>query len=459
MSEIIARRADSTRPLLLKGGFVVGLDAPVGIPRSTDILIESGSIKDIGSNIQLADAEVFDVAGKIVMPGFVDSHRHLWEGLIRNMLPDGTLEDYFNSVNNKMGPAYRAEDVYAGTLISALGALNAGVTTVLDWAHIQNSPQHTDASLEALRYAGLRAVFAFGPPGAYDQGHRYPDDIVRLRREHFSSEDQLLTLALAAVSPEHMPDEAVKAQWRKGREANARITVHAGLAGMGAAGQIERFGKEGLLGPDVTLIHCATFSDSEWKIIADTGTTVSLSVPVELQMGHGLPPIQKALNVGLRPSLSVDVETSTPSDFFTQMRAALALQRGMAFERKYAGDTAPSLIGVRDVLAFATLYGAEANGLAGKVGSLAKGKRADIVVLRADAVNVMPINDLAGAVVLGMDTSNVETVIVDGKIVKQDGKMLGVDMRALQELVYSGRDRVFAKSAIPCFGLSAPHSH
>jgi 5-methylthioadenosine/S-adenosylhomocysteine deaminase len=437
------------RPLLIKGGSIISMDPELGDKLSGDLLVRGGVIAEIGDSIDVPECEVIDARGMIVIPGFVDTHRHLWEGIIRNAMPDGTLKDYFEIVNHRFGPAYEAEDVYAGTLVSALGALNAGVTTVLDWAHCQNSPAHTEASITALSKSGIRAVFAFGVPTAKDRGHRYPNDLLRLRKETFSSDDQLLTLALAALSPEHAPDDVVKNSWRVAREASARITVHAAMEGFGQRDQIERFGREGLLGPDVTLVHCATLTPTEWRILADTGTTVSISTPIELLMGHGEPPIQQALDVGLVPSLSVDVETSMPGDFFTQMRATLAQQRGTSFAKLHSGGEAPKLIGVRDVLYFATMGGALANGLAHKIGSLTKGKQADIVLLRP-TIGTIPINDLTGAVVLGMDVSNVDTVLVAGRVMKRDGRLVEVDLDALSERVYQSRDRVFARAGIKC---------
>ena len=325
------------------------------------------------------------------------------------------------------------------------------MTTVLDWAQIQNSPEHTDASIMALRDSGIRGVFAFGTPTAMDQGHRYPDDIVRLARDEFNSDDQLLTLALATDSPEHGPDEEIKYKWRKAREAGARITVHAGIEGFGAPDQIERFAREGMLGPDVTLVHCSTLSDTEWRLIADTGTTVSIAAQIELLMGHGSAPLQKALDVGLTPSLSVDVETSAPGDFFSHMRASMMEQRRDIFRRRHGGqEHVPALIGVRDVMRMATVAGAHANGLTAKVGSLEVGKKADIVLLRADSVNVFPVNDLVGAVVSGMDVSNVDTVFVAGKMVKQAGQLVGVDLPALYDQVQGARDRVFANAGVAC---------
>ena len=435
---------------VIRRAAIVTMDDRLGDLLCGDILIEDGRIREVAPQVDAPDATTIEAGGMIAIPGFVDSHRHLWEGLIRGGLPDGTLDDYFAVVNGKFGPAYTPADVHAGTLVSALGALNAGVTTVLDWAHIQNTPEHTDASVQALRDSGMRAVFGYGTPTAKDQGNRYPDDLLRLRKEAFASDDQLLTLALATDSPEMATDAEAKKCWNTAREAGARITVHAGLAGVGRPNEIERFGREGMLGPDVTLVHCGSLSRTEWQIIADTGTTVSIAAQIELQMGHGSAAIQTALDHGILPSLSVDVETSVPGDFFTQMRAALAHQRGEAFARKHRGEKPPELIGVRDVLRMATVAGAEANGLGGRVGSLTVGKQADIVLLRADTVNVMPVNDLVGAVVGGMDVSNVDTVIVAGRVMKRGGRLVGVDADKLSRAVFAARDRVYAAAGVPC---------
>ena len=267
-----------------------------------------------------------------------NSHRHIWEGILRNILPDGTLQDYMRDIPGRLAVGFRPQDVYVSTYLSALGAINAGVTTLLDWSQIQNSPDHTDSAVSALQDAGIRAVFAYGPPSLgrpwwSDESHAYPADIERLRATAFASEDQLLTLAVAATGPEFAPYEMVEKVWRAARNVGARISVHAGIGARGKLGHYERMGRDGLLGPDTTYIHCGTLNATEWRMIADTGGTVSISPQIEMQMGHGTPPIQTAIEHRLRPSLSVDVETSAPSDFFTQMRAALAIQRGLVNAR------------------------------------------------------------------------------------------------------------------------------
>jgi 5-methylthioadenosine/S-adenosylhomocysteine deaminase len=431
--------------IVLKGGCVLSLDSAVGDFERADVWIEGERIRAIQPTVEVPGAEVIDASNTLVLPGFVDTHRHLWEGILRNILPDGTLEDYFRDIMGVLGPVYRPEDVYVGTLVSALGALNAGVTTVLDWAHIQNSPEHTDASLQALRDSGMRAVFAYGAPSRQALNPHYPEDLRRISAQSFASKDQLLTLAWAGMSPEQGALEDTARTWRFAREVGARISVHAGFPGI-PPGRFAEAARTGVLGPDVTYIHCGMFSSEEWKAIADTGGTVSLSAPVELQMGHGMPPIQASLDAGIRPSLSVDVETSVPGDFFTQMRSVFSLQRGLAHARGHAGGPVPRLLTAREVLEFATVEGARANGLSHQVGTLTPGKQADIILLRTDLINVMPVNSAEGAAVLGMDTSNVDTVLVAGKVRKRGGQLVGVDLPALRERVYRSRDFVRTRS-------------
>jgi 5-methylthioadenosine/S-adenosylhomocysteine deaminase len=385
------------------------------------------------------------------MPGFVDGHRHLWEGMIRNSLPNGDLGAYMGVVMGAFAPAHEPDDAYLGTLVSALGALDAGVTTVLDWSHIQTTPDHTAATIAALRESTIRAVFAYGPPGSQDRGHAYPQDVLRLKQDEFASTDQLLTLGLATISPEHAPDEVARPNFELARDADMLITAHAGLNGFGEPNQIERYGREGLLGPHVNLVHCNTLSETEWKVIADTGTTVSITPSAELQMGHGVPPVQPAVDAGVTPSLGVDVETSAPGDMWTQMRLIFGLQRSNALELHYAGKSAPALIDVGDVLRYATIGGATAARLQDKVGTLTPGKQADVILLRADMINVLPVNDVRSAVVHNMDARNVDTVIVGGNVVKRHGRLVGVDMTRLASEVHASRERVFAKAGRPHF--------
>ncbi|MCA9903253.1 MAG: amidohydrolase family protein [Anaerolineae bacterium] len=435
---------------LIKGGTVITIDPNLGNFDKADVLIEGDKIAAVGPNLSADDAEVIDASNMIVMPGFIDTHRHIWEGLLRNIGTDVPLEgrnSYMSHVLGRLAPSYRPVDAYIGNLVSALGALDAGITTLLDWSHIQASPDHTDAIIESLRVSGMRAVFAYGFPWWGKWEPNQPGWFVRAAKTHFSTQHQLLTLALAPYGPEFTEFEVSKSHWKLARDVGARISVHVGVGTFGKKHKLGEFGEAGLMGSDTTYIHCTTLADDEIQWIVDTGGTISLAAPVEMMMGHGMVPTQKFLDRGLKPSLSVDVETNVPNDMFTQMRSVLALQRALIHNRALAGESKlPRLLTAYDALEFATIEGARANGLDHKTGSLTPGKEADIVMLRTDTINVMPVNDPVGAVVWGMDTSNVDSVFVAGKPMKRNGELCNVDLNRLRDLVYESRDHVIRRA-------------
>ena len=257
----------------------------------------------------------------------------------------------------------------------------------------------------------------------------------------------MLTYALAAPGPEFVDFEIARDHWKLAREVDARITTHVGVGSYGMEGKVQEMGAAKLLREDTTYIHCTTLNGIEIQMIVDSGGTVSLAAPVEMMMGHGMPPIQKFLDRGLKPSLSVDVETNVPGDMFTQMRSVAALQHGFSYDKQLAGvNHVPERITSYDVLSYATIEGAKANGLAHKTGSLTPGKEADLIMLRTDKPNVFPVNDPIGAVVWSMDTSNVDTVFVGGKMMKRNGQLLYVDWGAMKKAVNESRDFVLKKS-------------
>src|SRR5262245_53672872 len=440
----------ANKQVLLKGGTVLTMDPSLGNFRNADVLIEGAKIAKVGPNLPVNGAEVIDASNMIVMPGFIDTHRHIWEGLLRNVGADTPLEGregYIRFVLGKFAPSFRPQDAYVGNLVSALGALDAGITTLLDWSHIQGSPEHTDAVIKALQDSGMRAVFAYGFPRRGDWNDRQPSWFVRAAKEYFSSKDQMITYALAAPGPEFVDFEIARDHWKLAREVDARITTHVGVGSYGMEGKVQEMGEAGLLRDDTTYIHCTTLNETEIQMIVDSGGTVSLASPVEMMMGHGVPPVQKFLDRGLKPSLSVDVETNVPGDMFTQMRSIAALQHGLSFEKELSQSGSVSeRITSYDVLSYATIEGAKANGLAHKTGSLTPGKEADLIMLRTDKPNVFPVNDPVGAVVWSMDTSNVDTVFVAGKPMKRNGRLLHVDWNAVKNAVNDSRDYVIRKS-------------
>ena len=304
--------------VLIKSATIISMDESIG-DIVGDILIEGGKIKAVAEKLNISDASVIDAKDKIIIPGFVDSHRHMWLGYFRNIVADGSFSDYKELVQRRLGSTMLPEDVYAANLLSALGAIESGVTSVLDWSQISNTPLHSDAAIQALIDSGIRGVYAYGNPqsstGRFQDAvaAQFPQDITRLRSQYFSSDDQLLTLAMAVPTGDI---NVTRAGFKAGRDVGAPLSIHVGMGLAGKTGLLEQLNSFSELASDITYIHGCTLNDNEWKLIRDTGGTVSLSVYTEMMMGHGYPPIQKVLDLGLKPSLSLDVETTAPVDFF-----------------------------------------------------------------------------------------------------------------------------------------------
>jgi 5-methylthioadenosine/S-adenosylhomocysteine deaminase len=435
---------------VIRGGTVLSMDRDIGdLPRG-DVLIEDGVIVAVEPIIG-ADAEIIDAEGCIVIPGFVDTHRHTWQAAIRGCAVDSTLDDYFVEVLDTYAPVYEPDDVYVSNRAGALECLNAGITTVVDWSHINNTPEHADAAIRGLQEAGIRAQYAYG--GAHTSLSDYlvesriampADDARRVRDTYFSSDDGLLTMALAARGPGFCSDEVVIAEWRLARELGISITMHIAMGRLaGRWAMVKQLDALGLLGPDITYIHCCYFSEEEWRRVADTGGTVSVAPQVEVQMGHGHPPIMKAMEYGLRPALSTDVMTTAPGDMFTQIRSAFGAERQRVLSEAWQANTDPpaDLLTARDMLEIATINGAYVAGLETRTGSLVPGKRADVVLLDARAINMVPVVDPVAAVTLCADVSNVDTVLVDGVVRKRNGKLLA-DTETVRRQIEGAHDRL-----------------
>ncbi|KUM78004.1 amidohydrolase family protein [Streptomyces curacoi] len=441
-----------THRILLRAGHVLSMDPDIGDLPQGDVLIEDGTIAAVDREIS-ADAEVLDMAGRIVIPGFVDTHRHTWEAPIRGVAPDATLDDYFVDILDTFAPLYTPEDVYAGNLAGSLECLNAGITTLVDWSHINNTPAHPDAAIQALKETGIRAQYAYGSANTsladywFDSKIAIPgDDVRRIRAEYFSADDGLLTMALATRGPGFCTNDVVTAEWALARELGIPVTLHVAMGRLaGRFGMVKQLNDLGLLGPDTTYIHCCYLHEDEWQMVADSGGTVSVAPQVEVQMGHGWPPVMKAIEYGLRPSLSIDVVTTVPGDMFTQIRAAFGAERARVNADCWKANlpVPDTMLTARQMLEIATRNGAHVAGVEDRTGSLTPGKRADVVAIDATALNVAPVHDAAAAVTLSADVSNVETVIVDGVIRKRDGRLLA-DVGRARRLVEESRDRLLA---------------
>jgi 5-methylthioadenosine/S-adenosylhomocysteine deaminase len=432
----IAAQPRPARRIMIKGGHVATLDKSIGELDVADVLIDNAAIVAVGRDLAVTDADVIDAGDKLVVPGLIDTHRHTWETLTRSLISEGDLAVYIKLMFGTLGLHFRPQDVYIGNLLGAVGALNSGITTMLDWSHIMNSPAHADAAIRGLADSGMRAVFAYGSsalPGADapDAIERRAADIRRVREQYFASTDQLLTLAIAARTP---PNDiaATIADIRLARELGVRTTVHVTKAGL-----IAGLGKAQMLGPDITCVHAVggEATDDELKTLGEHGGTLSTSSATEMMSGHGFPSVQRWLRYGLRPSLSVDNETRMPADLFAQMRALVISDHQLEADRARREGGRPVLIPVRDVLEFATIQGARTVGLDHKVGTLSLGKRADIILVDLDDLSLIPATDPVATLVLRAQPANVSWVLVDGRVRKRDGKLVDIDLARIRELV------------------------
>ncbi len=398
------------------------------------MLIDGGAIAAVGRDLQAADAQIIDARSKLVLPGLIDTHRHTWETVTRSLISEGDLAVYLKLFFETLGPRYRPEDVYIGNLLGAIGALSSGITTMLDWSHVMNSPAHADAAIRGLADAGIRGVFAYGASratgsDAAEAARRRPADAKRVREQYFAAGDQLLTMAIAA---DDASDDAKAADIRLARSLGLRTTLH-----VIRAGTIAALNARGVLGPDLTCVHAIGIesTDDELKMLADHGGTISTSSATEMMSGHGFPSAQRFLRHGLRPSLSIDNETRVPSDLFLQMRALIISDHQLETERVRREGGRPNLIPVRDVLEFATIEGARATGLDGRTGALTPGKRADIIIADLDDITLIPSTDPIATFVLRAQPADITHVLVDGKLKKRDGKLVGVDEARVRRLV------------------------
>lgn len=451
------------RRTVIRGGIVVTGDPGQPLLRPGDVWIAGDRIEAVVPSGDRAIPEgcaVIEAGEAIVMPGLIDSHRHLWQTPIRGLGADLVNPEYSNAIRFTFGPIFGPEEVYAATLAGALEALEGGVTTILDWAHIMNTPAHADAAVAALRESGIRAVFAYGPPNDLEapswwrrSERRHPEDVRRVRAELLADDDELVTMGMAVRSPHLLTREVMVHDWTLARELGLRITVDGGLGGglwSGRHHPIRLLHDAGLMGPDTTYVHCNNLEEDEYAAIAQSGGSVSISPCAEMHVGHGLPATGRCLAAGIRPSLSLDYVTAVGGDLFGTMRSTLATERGLLSRAAFdAGKGAePWELRTGDVFEFATHRGAVALGMERRIGTLAAGKQADIVLLNTASFRLSPVNDPLASIVLYAGPADVDTVMVAGRIVKRDGKLVRSDATRIRADLIAARDRLYERAGL-----------
>ena len=424
LDRLVRDAAQRPERLLLRGGYVLTMDPAFG-DFVGDVLIGVDVIEAVGPDVSAdvgEDALVVDVSGQIVLPGLVDSHVHAWEGAIRGIAPNADFGNYMAITHGGIAKYMSPEDVAIGQRVTAAQALNGGVTTIVDNSHNSRTAVHSDAAIAALRSAGIRAVHAVGSPTAGGAGTHLPADLLRLRDEYFSSTDQLLTLRMFDVTP------SVES-WTFAAEHDFDVVAEMGMW----IPNLDALLATRLMREGHTYNHCAGLSDAQWRLIAESGAAVNMVPRSDSQFGLGaFIPILQANRLGLREGISCDNELSYGYDMFSEMRTLVTVQRGLSFAAEFGGEAqVPDRYGPRDALRAATVGGALNAGLSDKIGSLTPGKKADVIVLDLDQVPTKPFGSLAGTVVNFAGIGNVDLVVVDGRIRKCRGGLVGTDYGAL----------------------------
>jgi cytosine/adenosine deaminase-related metal-dependent hydrolase len=431
------------------------MDAEIGDIERGSVLIEGGHIAAVERDLGSIDAEVIDAAGGVIMPGFIDTHRHTWQTALRGICADWSLIDYFLGIRSTLSPRYEPEDVYVGNYVGALEALDAGVTTILDFSHCNNTPEHADKAIEGLLDAGIRAIFAYGyfaPPRAephFGSHQMRLQDSRRVHRELEALPGDLITMGISLTEPGLVPFESTRGEVQTARELGVLMATHTGCI-WGMPSGLDQFAFSGLLGPDIVHVHCNACTERDWLLLKRSDGKISVTPETEMQMGMGHPPIRKAIDAGLVLSLSCDVVSSNSGDMFTQMRLGLQDARALDNDEYHRRRTDPSAIAftTRDAITWATVNGAAALGLDDRIGSLTPGKQADVIVVGpgGDRLNMLGLAEPVGAIVQQANASNVQTVLLGGKPVKRDGRLLGVDFPRIGRMLDDSREGVLART-------------
>ena len=411
------------------------MDAAIKDLPQGDVLLENGRIAAIAPMLTADNAEIIDARGMIVLPGLINSHVHTWQSALRGIAGDWTVGKYMQAMHGGLAGHFRPEDVQIANLMGALNALNSGTTTLVDWCHVNRTPDHTDAAIDGLAASGARALFLHGSPkpDAKPGERHYSEipmprtEIERLRKGRFAGNDGLVTLGLAILGPSYSTREVTVSDVRLARDFGLIASMHVGGGIVMQPDGFQRLLDDGLIGGNFNIVHGNDMAHELIRALAGKGAQFTSTAEIELQMGYGDPLTGVLQACGSPMSIGTDVEPASRGDMFSAMRTTLQHERHRrTLEILSQTGSRPLDIPVtcRQALEWATINGARMAGLDSQVGSLTPGKQADIVLLRADDLSMFPVTDPVASAVMQAGVASVDTVLVAGRIVKRDGRLL-----------------------------------
>jgi cytosine/adenosine deaminase-related metal-dependent hydrolase len=441
--------------LLIRNAAIVSVDPQIGTIPAGDILVEGDRIAAIGVDLPAPEgAEIIDAGEMIAMPGFVNAHIHTWQAGLRGIAVDWTLGEYLRAMHAGLATHFRPDDIRIANHVGGLHQLNAGTTTIADWCHNNPTPDHTDAAIDGLEASGARAVFLHGSPKPdakpgqphFSEVPMPRDEITRLREGRLSSDSALVTLGLAVLGPQLSVANVCDSDFRLAREFGLVASMHVSGPMMTPDG-FERLAAAGLLGRHVNVVHGNSLDDDMLRFLVDHGVSFTPTPEVELQMGFGDPLTSRLRRLGGRISLGSDIESSMAGDMFAVTRFALQAARHADNLAARASEGKPPdtiTIPTHEALEWATIEGARMLGLDDRIGSLSVGKQADIVLLDASRINMRPVHDPVASILFHAGVHNVDTVLVAGRVVKRDGRLLAADVESLTDAVAQSGRRVIS---------------
>lgn len=436
---------------LIRGATVVTMEAQGDLPEA-DLLIDGERIAAIAPRIEVgADATLVDARGCIVIPGLVNAHMHTWQTALRGLASNWTLLEYFRKMHAGLATVFTPDDLHVATLAGALNQLDCGTTTLADWCHNNPTPAHNDAAIAALLQSGIRAAYFHGTPKPDPKpGERpfweLPHPRAELRRLiDAHAREPLLSVHAAVLGPHYSTLDVALHDFRMARELGVVASLHQGGGPARTPDGWQRLEAEGLLGPHVNIVHGHALDDGQLERFCDLGMSFSAAAENEMMQGHGHPLTGRLRGFGRAPSLGVDLESVLSGDMLTQARVALGMQRTLdnAAHRARHGTIPPtSTITTREALAWVTVEGARMLGQLDRIGTLAPGKQADLVVIRADTLNMQPVHDAVNSVVMQSSLANIDSVMVAGRWKKRSGRLLDVEPAPLLQRLRASGHRI-----------------
>lgn len=445
------------RRTLIKSAVIISMDDAIGDLSTGDVLVEGSRIVDVRPSIDLgsaaAETEIVDGNGRIVIPGLINAHMHTWQTALRGYAANWTLLEYFRRMHAGLATVFRPDDIYIATLVGALNQINCGTTTLVDWCHNNPTPDHTDAAVRGLIESGIRAAFFHGSPKPepkpgephFSEIPHPRSEVERLLAGPLADRDGLVTLGLAILGPHYSTLDVAMHDFRLARELNLIASMHQGGGPAKTPGGWEKLIEAGLVGTGINIVHGNDLPDDLLDKMVDLGVSFSVTPENEMIQGHGFPITGRLLKRGVRPTIGIDLESVLAGDLFSVARVALSMQRALDnAESRQVSGTIPTTttIPVREALRWITTEGARMLGREGQIGSLTPGKLADLVVINASDLNLVPVHDPVATVVMQTSLANIEAVMIGGAWTKRDGRLLVDGLEAKKELLAQSGQRL-----------------